>query len=638
LASSLPRASVIVPTFHRPASLYRCLRSLLEQSCPPEQYEIIVVDNACDADTLAVIEELDCPNRIRYIAEPNPGLLAGRHRGAAEAGADVLVFVDDDIVARRDWLPSLLSVFDDPSVGMAGGRSLPRWEVAPPAWLETFWSDTPYGGRMCAPLSLIDLGEHSRDIDPRYIWGVNLAIRRAALVRAGGFNPDSIPDRFQMWQGDGETGLARKARRAGIRAVYVPGAIVEHVVPRHRLTEEYFERRGFYQGVCDSFADLREGRGRPRVSLRSEAGRLLWLLRSLLPSTEARAAAKAQRRYRNGRRAGYRFHQEHAMQDDRVWSWTQRGNYWDYALPEAPPPACTILMLITPPELPVARYTVPALKHLVAGGRADVVIFANGLSSAEEHILEGLIRGLSGVTIRSNRNRVHAERGSMRIGEWYETPAGRRELRVGYYESAPEVWEREVPWLGTKLVGIMDADFEALSGGFLEHMIAFFDHDPTVAVVSTEWDPTRRVYDSYGAHECVLMSRYHTCFCLYSARALAASADFSYFEEVRDGALHKYDHSARLQEQLLAQGYTGRVLPAAQAWSCIHYGAFAQNRSLHGIVLTIYRFFRIGRHNGWYHSHRTRWLIIPLRVAAAAAYTALGLRRYDRERARYRWE
>jgi glycosyltransferase involved in cell wall biosynthesis len=46
-----PRVSVVVPTYRRPALLGRCLQALAAQTVDPEEYEVIVVDDAGDADT-----------------------------------------------------------------------------------------------------------------------------------------------------------------------------------------------------------------------------------------------------------------------------------------------------------------------------------------------------------------------------------------------------------------------------------------------------------------------------------------------------------------------------------------------------------------------------------------------------------
>jgi glycosyltransferase involved in cell wall biosynthesis len=361
------RVSVIVPTFNRAEYLRLALASLVEQSCPAHEFEVLVVDNDSTDDTRytteQVIQALPQPS-IRYIHEPIPGLLAGRHRGAKEARGDLLVFIDDDIIADSGWLLSIVQTFADPAVQLVGGRNLPRYEVPPPAWLDGFWRTTPYGGRTCGYLSLLDLGEEILDINAIYVWGLNFAIRRRALLDLGGFHPDCIPDHLQHFQGDGESGLTMKAAERGYRAVYLPKALVYHNVPAQRLTAEYFERRAFYQGVCDSYTNIRRARGipatpgapsLPQPSARSAAGFLRRLpsyarhplqhgrrfARRLLGKQRAMSSrlGKASehsvvvQRVHAAYRAGYEFHHAAVAQGPALLHWVLREDYWDYRLP-----------------------------------------------------------------------------------------------------------------------------------------------------------------------------------------------------------------------------------------------------------------------------------------------------------------
>ena len=71
----------------------------------------------------------------RYINEPMPGLLSGRHRGALESRAEVCAFIDDDVRIERNWLNALQDAFKDPSVALVSGPSTPLFErIRPIGW------------------------------------------------------------------------------------------------------------------------------------------------------------------------------------------------------------------------------------------------------------------------------------------------------------------------------------------------------------------------------------------------------------------------------------------------------------------------------------------------------------------------
>ena len=233
------KASIIVPTLNRSISLRKTLSSITLQTFPAEQFEIIVVDNGSADGTRETIEaviESHPRYQIRYVYEPERGLLAGRHRGVLEAIGELLIFIDDDIEADSGWLRAIVSGFDDVKVQLIGGRNLPRYEVDPPAWIESFWDTTGQGGRLCWFLSLTDLGEKKLHIKPSCIWGLNFSIRRHAFYDLGGFHPDSVPEHLQHFDGDGESGLAMAAEARGTLALYEPAAIVYHFIPASRMT------------------------------------------------------------------------------------------------------------------------------------------------------------------------------------------------------------------------------------------------------------------------------------------------------------------------------------------------------------------------------------------------------------------
>ena len=349
-----PVASIIVPTRNRAASLALTLQSLVAQGLQAS-YEILIVDNASTDSTRTVAQGAIAANPgrlVRYVHEPVPGLLSGRHRGALEAKSNLLIFVDDDIEADSRWLEALVDSFEDPTVQLVGGPSLLGYDRPLPNWLAGFWTATRYGGRMCTWLSLLDLGNCQIVVDPTFIWGLNFGIRRTALFAAGGFHPDCIPDNLQHWQGDGETGLALNARRLGFRAVYQPRALVHHRVPASRLSAEYFERRGYYQGVCDSYTEIRAA-AYASLALAVSGETISWLPSRLMQYAKAsvryarsvvrqrrksfaddRELAEIRERVRRAYVAGFNFHQSTARRNPEVMEWVLRKDYWNYRLPE----------------------------------------------------------------------------------------------------------------------------------------------------------------------------------------------------------------------------------------------------------------------------------------------------------------
>jgi hypothetical protein len=140
---------------------------------------------------------------------------------------------------------------------------------------------------------------------------------------------------LQRFQGDGETGLSFKIKEKGLLALYHPGASVTHLIPASRLTPESFERRAFYQGVCDSYTAIRRNRsvpGRPRRSwkdcLRPTKS---WLDRKMIlrdPSSRGIRVLMARAHI-----AGVKFHEDEVRSDRNLLDWVLRPHYFDYRLP-----------------------------------------------------------------------------------------------------------------------------------------------------------------------------------------------------------------------------------------------------------------------------------------------------------------
>ena len=248
------KTSVIIPTYKRAQYLQDAVASIVAQDFPKNEYEILIVDNAPQPtpELAALCDPAGLPP-VRYLHEPHNGLHNARHAGARAAQGEILVYVDDDVIAPPGWLGAMLEPYADPLVACAGGKTIPKFEDEPPAWLSQF------GGNGGAYLSLLDLGEETLELTwPQTVYGCNMSVRSLALYQVGGFNPDAIGDKRLIWlRGDGETGLQKKLYDAGYKVIYEPEAWLYHRVPASRLRPEYFYWRAFIQGISDSYSHMR---------------------------------------------------------------------------------------------------------------------------------------------------------------------------------------------------------------------------------------------------------------------------------------------------------------------------------------------------------------------------------------------
>ncbi len=249
--------SVIIPAHNRAEYLGDAVLSVCEQTIPPEEYEVIVVDNGSTDETRKVVESIASEHSIvRYIYESRIGLHNARHAGARESTGEILVYIDEDVIVPPGWLQAMAKPFAKSEVACVGGRILPQWEAQPPTWLDQFGRN---GG---INLSMLDLGDDALELAwPQTVYGCNMSVRKGVLYEIGGFNPDAIGDRHLIWlRGDGETGLHEKIYHAGYKVIYEPLAWLHHRVPASRLEPSYFFWRSFIQGISDSYTHMRRNR------------------------------------------------------------------------------------------------------------------------------------------------------------------------------------------------------------------------------------------------------------------------------------------------------------------------------------------------------------------------------------------
>ena len=77
----------------REKGIVKCLESVINQTYPP--YEIIVVDDGSNDNTIQKIEELNC-SKIKILRQNHKGAQAARNYGIKKAKGDYIAFLDSD--------------------------------------------------------------------------------------------------------------------------------------------------------------------------------------------------------------------------------------------------------------------------------------------------------------------------------------------------------------------------------------------------------------------------------------------------------------------------------------------------------------------------------------------------------------
>ena len=107
--------SIVIPLYNKERYIGRAVGSVLSQTF--QDFEIMVVDDGSTDDGARVVEQMRDP-RIRFVRQENSGASVARNRGAEEATASLIAFLDADDEYKPEFLAWALERFHEkPDVG-----------------------------------------------------------------------------------------------------------------------------------------------------------------------------------------------------------------------------------------------------------------------------------------------------------------------------------------------------------------------------------------------------------------------------------------------------------------------------------------------------------------------------------------
>jgi hypothetical protein len=250
LVATTPRISVCIVS-RRPALLAACLESLALQVDPPA-FEVLVCATAPGVPDAA---RLAFPG-VHVASAPGARPGVGRNVLVSQAAGELLLFVDDDVVVRRDMLRCLAELADrHPECAVLGGPNATpprstRFQHVQGAVLASIVTSGPVRRRY---------GEHPpANGDERWFILCNLAIRREVMAQ---FPPDLVCAE--------ENAVLSALARDGHMMLYDPALVVYH------------ERRADWVGFAKQMHLY--GRGRGQLMARDrDSVRVAYLLPSAL--------------------------------------------------------------------------------------------------------------------------------------------------------------------------------------------------------------------------------------------------------------------------------------------------------------------------------------------------------------------
>lgn len=202
---------MVLVSRNRAQRLAALIESLRRQTIPPDEFEVIVVDDRSTDETPAVLARASEHSglSLRYSRRANQGgPAAGRNDGWSDASAPLVAFIDDDCVATPQWLERLLDAADGDPGAVVQGRTEPNPD------------ELANGSRIFAhTLAIHRLGP--------FYETCNILYPRELLGRLGGFDAEAFSEPVP---GGEDTDLAWRAIEAGASTTFASQAVVYHAV------------------------------------------------------------------------------------------------------------------------------------------------------------------------------------------------------------------------------------------------------------------------------------------------------------------------------------------------------------------------------------------------------------------------
>ncbi|MCF6366842.1 MAG: glycosyltransferase [Bacteroidales bacterium] len=225
------KLSVVICAYNRASYVYKGLTALNSQTADNKLFEVIVVDNNSTDNTKEICCNFIKKNpkfNLKFVRETKQGLSFARNKGIEVSNAEIISYIDDDAVARKDYIENLIKAFDNnPDYGALGGKVIPVYENGTePVWMSKY---------IFGIVSKVDYGDTEKEFTRKFPTGCNMAFRKKEIANIGGFNTDLV------YRGDDKF-VFLKLKENNIKILYAPNVFVEHFIEEFRTTPEHIRK------------------------------------------------------------------------------------------------------------------------------------------------------------------------------------------------------------------------------------------------------------------------------------------------------------------------------------------------------------------------------------------------------------
>ena len=115
-----PQVSIIISVLDQIAYTKRCLKSIEDTLINKISYEVLIVDDCSNDQTIEFLRSLDFPHKV-FLNSEKKGFAKNNNFAASEAKGEFLCLLNNDCFVQGDWLLPMIEVFKQKeNVGMVG--------------------------------------------------------------------------------------------------------------------------------------------------------------------------------------------------------------------------------------------------------------------------------------------------------------------------------------------------------------------------------------------------------------------------------------------------------------------------------------------------------------------------------------
>jgi glycosyltransferase involved in cell wall biosynthesis len=244
---------VMLAAAGRPELLKRTLESIAACQKPAHYARTLIIENGPRCGMEQIVRSFAPHHAFQYLYSEAPNKSLALNLGLAHVTGGLIVFTDDDVRVRHDWLVAYAAAANGRTGGQyyGGPVHVDAEHGLPPEWMRRYYPAT-----LALPWELPHQGSPT-EIPGQTFMGPNWAAFATEVVSIGGFDPNLGPRRDQS-VGE-ETEVQRRLAERGSAAIFVPDAMTWHYLHRDYLDPQWLLERTYRHGLAWGIARTRGG-------------------------------------------------------------------------------------------------------------------------------------------------------------------------------------------------------------------------------------------------------------------------------------------------------------------------------------------------------------------------------------------